>query len=142
MEIHLSGYSLCFYFDNTTRLKMVQSELLSSPSTNTNSFITVAIQQYYPISQVEDVINNKLPSITSTQWKTDGLVFTPNVFNYKCGFNSAIKKWKPGHKNTIDFKLKRMEDEGKVWWQISMQQQVIIICNLFSISFESSFNLS
>jgi len=43
----------------------------------------------------------------------DGLIFQPSRTPYKCGRDDTVLKWKPASMNSVDFRLKIMEESGR-----------------------------
>jgi len=67
------------------------------------------IQIYYKIYDIERAINQIIP--TSLAYQPDGILFVPCNKPYKRGYSKAILKWKPPSLMTIDFLVKKAEND-------------------------------
>ena len=66
---------------------------------------TTTIKEFYHFSQLGDVINQN-----SNEFKSDGLVFTPQLYPIGMGTQYTLFKWKPQTEHTFDFKVTKPDD--------------------------------
>eukprot|EP01092_Planopodium_desertum_P009655 TRINITY_DN4194_c0_g1_i1.p1 TRINITY_DN4194_c0_g1~~TRINITY_DN4194_c0_g1_i1.p1 ORF type:complete len:575 (+),score=108.32 TRINITY_DN4194_c0_g1_i1:44-1726(+) len=85
-----------------------------------SSSLQVDIQAFYPLEDIKKVIYEICPT---TDFESDGLVFTPSTMTYKLGYNEAIVKWKPLNKKTVDFRIIETTLKGKQLYQLQTGHQ-------------------
>ena len=76
--------------------------------------VKLRVKTFHLLADFDSFLNEYLPSVTQD---VDGLIFTPIHCPVKIGTHETMFKWKPKSKNTIDFQLKRIDDEWRLYVQ-------------------------
>jgi len=76
--------------------------------------IKLRVKTFHLLKDFDSFLNDYLPTVTQD---IDGLVFTPIFCPVKIGTHETMFKWKPKNKNTIDFQMKNVNNEWRLYVQ-------------------------
>jgi hypothetical protein len=99
--------------DFITRLKHCENVSKKLLSLKTDE-IKLRVKTFHLLTDFDSFLNEYLPTVTQD---IDGLVFTPIFCPIKIGTHETMFKWKPKNKNTIDFQMKKVNDEWRLYVQ-------------------------
>jgi mRNA-capping enzyme len=71
---------------------------------------SVRNKEFWPVTTARSLLSEKFAK--SLSHEPDGLIFQPKLEPYVCGRCDDVLKWKPSDQNSVDFKLKIMEENG------------------------------
>lgn len=71
---------------------------------------SVRIKEFWEVTAARSLLGEKFAKQLSHE--PDGLIFQPKLEPYVCGRCDDVLKWKPSDQNSVDFKLKIMEESG------------------------------
>ena len=101
------------HLDFLDRLKHIE-ELMKLLTVLKYDPIALKIKTFHLLSDFKTFMEDYLPTVTQDM---DGLIFTPVKTWVKTGTHETMFKWKPREKNTIDFQMKRVNDNWKLYVQ-------------------------
>lgn len=101
------------HHDFLTRLKTCE-DVVKKLMALKGDGIKLRTKTFHLMSDFEMFLNEYLPTVTQD---IDGLIFTPIHCPVKIGTHETMFKWKPKEKNTIDFQMKRVEDQWRLYVQ-------------------------
>lgn len=76
------------------------------------------IQTYFPVSKIRWGIEKLLQEV---KYPTDGIILAKENAPYKLGFNENISKWKEQVENTLDFLLKEVKQDSRIFYELHIQ---------------------
>ena len=76
--------------------------------------VKLCVKTFHLLTDFDSFLNEYLPSVTQD---VDGLIFTPIHCPVKIGTHETMFKWKPKNKNTVDFQLKKIDKEWRLYAQ-------------------------
>jgi len=103
------------HHDFLERLQQCE-DLMAKAITMKNDTVKLKVKTFHILKDYEQFLNEYLPTVSQ---EIDGLIFTPVHCPIKTGTHEYMFKWKPLHKNTIDFQLKY--EHGK--WRMYVQEK-------------------
>lgn len=71
---------------------------------------SVRMKDFWDITITRSLLSEKFAKQLAHE--PDGLIFQPKLDPYVCGRCDDVLKWKPSDQNSVDFKLKIMEESG------------------------------
>lgn len=71
---------------------------------------SVRMKDFWDVTTARSLLGEKFAKQLSHE--PDGLIFQPKMEPYVCGRCDDVLKWKPSDQNSVDFKLKIMEETG------------------------------
>lgn len=71
---------------------------------------SVRIKEFWDVTTARSLLGEKFAKQLSHE--PDGLIFQPKLEPYVCGRCDDVLKWKPSDQNSVDFKLKIIEERG------------------------------
>lgn len=96
------------YFTKEMYIQMTMSEV--EENTKPINKIEVYLKDFYNVDAVEFILKNVVHKL---EHENDGIIFTFNQYPYTPGTCYEIIKWKPPSLNTVDFKLRYIQNIDK-----------------------------
>ena len=87
-----------------------------------NDATKLKMKTFHLMCDFESFMNDYLPTVTQD---IDGLIFTPINCPVKIGTHETMFKWKPKEKNTVDFKVKVVGNQ----WRLYVQEKGELMLN-------------
>ncbi|KAG6444076.1 mRNA-capping enzyme [Manduca sexta] len=76
-----------------------------------NEPFSISLKQFWDLTMSEKLLGEKFAK--TLLHEPDGLIFQPSNEPYVAGACEDVLKWKPGHMNSVDFKLKIVTEHGE-----------------------------